>query len=183
MSGRRGIPKPNKKHLLKLSEIGTLRREAIIRLTRKHHITNINQLQKLLEQEGFFVTRPTIARDCQKANVIRSEIEPGSKKYAYIHVPWVSGDENLRDEMPQSLVLETLRSDLYYFHSTVYRVNNIIVVNCDAGGGYAIRRSLSSVNWPQMASVIGDYCTVWCLCNNLADAELVLARLQVMAAG
>lgn len=181
MTKRPQLVNPTKRAVLTTAEIARLRRETMIRLTKQHQVTSVKHMKNLLEKEGFFVALDTISMDFVRANIIRLRSEPNSKTWVYSHVPWVDGDEKLRGELSQSLVEETVRSDLYYFHATPFRIGNVVVVNCDASGGYAIRRSLSSLNWPHIASVIGDFATVWCLCSNIADAELVLRRLQVMS--
>ncbi len=140
---------------------------AILEIISQNEIANQEELTKFLIERGVDVSQPTVSRDINELNLIKTENENGKTVY-------VKSTENNKSVLSNKINIfkqSTLSIDA---------ANNLIVVKTLSGHANAVALVIDEMNFSQvLGSVAGDD-AVLIVAKTNEEAEFVVENLKAL---
>ena len=144
----------------------TERLQAILRLIREHPISRQEELQTLLNAEGYEVTQATISRDIRELCLVKAATDEG---YRYVSSHSDRYDPKVKERF------ETI------FRESVLAVDfagHIVMVKCYSGMANAACQVFDSMQWKNVVGSLSGDDTFLVLVRSERDAKNISAELE-----
>ena len=141
------------------------RHAKILELIQNHTVTTQEELQSLLEANGFYATQATISRDIQELHLIK--IAGKVKKYKYA---FIDKRENFIPDKIVNLFKEILVS--------ITCVNNLIVIKTLSGNASAAGMVVDRMNFSEILGCVAGDDTLLIITKSNSDAEMVIKEFK-----
>lgn len=143
----------------------TKRQSKILELIRKKDIETQEELQAVLEQEGFVTTQATISRDIRELKLTKISTGNGRQKYATLH----DNVEDLSEKYVRVLRDGFVSMDM---------AQNILVIKTVAGMAGAVCASLDAMNIYEIVGSIAGDDTIMCAIRTTEDTVAIMKKLR-----
>ncbi len=143
------------------------RLKTIARLIEERPISTQEELQSLLQQNGFSVTQATVSRDIKELGLAKLVGEDGS--YRYVISP-AKSSETVQEQF------------ITIFRQAVIGISlcgNLVILKCHTGTGNAACAALDSLNIQKIAGTIAGDDTIFCAVQE-QDGPAVVELLNNM---
>ena len=142
----------------------TKRQSKILELIRKNDIETQEELQAILEKEGFVTTQATISRDIRELKLTKIA-SGGKQKYATIH----DNAEVLSEKYVRVLKEGYISMDM---------AQNILVIKTVAGMAGAVCASLDAMQLYEIVGSIAGDDTIMCAIRSVDDTIALMKKLR-----
>ena len=137
----------------------TLRHKKILDIVNNRHVTTQEELQKILEDDGFVATQATISRDIKDLRLIKALSPNGSYYYTTPHEKITATLElNIN-----TVFLESIKS--------VDGTGCFVVVKCFSGMANAVCASIDNGKWTGLVGTIAGDDTIFLLLRTEEQAK------------
>ncbi len=140
----------------------------ILQLIAEHSIDTQEELLRLLQEDGLFVTQATVSRDIKELRLIKSQNSDGTYRYS------TAGKEQIND---MSFKFHAIFSESVY---DIDFANNMIVVKCYTGMANAACASLDAIAWNGVVGTIAGDDTIFILMRDNQGADDFTKQLKKM---
>ncbi len=143
----------------------TKRQSKILELIRKNDIETQEELQAVLEGEGFFTTQATISRDIRELKLTKIATSGGKQKYATLN----DNVEDLSEKYVRVLRDGFVAMDM---------AQNILVIKTVAGMAGAVCASLDAMHLHEIVGSIAGDDTIMCAIRTTEDTVAIMKKLR-----
>ena len=143
----------------------TKRQSKILELIRKSDIETQEELQAVLESEGFLTTQATISRDIRELKLTKISTANGRQKYATLH----DGVEDLSEKYVRVLRDGFISMDM---------AQNILVIKTVSGMAGAVCASLDAMHLNEIVGSIAGDDTIMCAIRSTEDTLSIMKKLR-----
>ena len=143
----------------------TQRQSKILELIRKKDIETQEELQAVLEKEGFMTTQATISRDIRELKLMKIATANGRQKYATLH----DSVEDLSEKYVRVLRDGFVSMDM---------AQNILVIKTVAGMAGAVCASLDAMHLNEIVGSIAGDDTIMCAIRTTEDTLSIMKKLR-----
>ena len=143
----------------------TKRQSKILELIRKKDIETQEELQAILEVEGFVTTQATISRDIRELKLTKIATSNGKQKYATLH----DGVEDLSEKYVRVLRDGFISMDM---------AQNILVIKTVSGMAGAVCASLDAMHLHEIVGSIAGDDTIMCAIRTTDDTIALMKKLR-----
>ena len=143
----------------------TKRQSKILELIRKNDIETQEELQAMLEKEGFVTTQATISRDIRELKLTKIATVGGKQKYATIH----DNAEILAEKYVRVLREGYISMDM---------AQNILVIKTVSGMAGAVCASLDAMHLHEIVGSIAGDDTIMCAVRTIEDTVALMKKLR-----
>lgn len=143
----------------------TKRQSKILELIRKKDIETQEELQAVLEKEGFLTTQATISRDIRELKLTKISTANGRQKYATLH----DGVEDLSEKYVRVLRDGFISMDM---------AQNILVIKTVPGMAGAVCASLDAMHLNEIVGSIAGDDTIMCAIRTTEDTLSIMKKLR-----
>lgn len=148
----------------------TKRQSKILELIRKKDIETQEELQAILESEGFVTTQATISRDIRELKLTKIATANGKQKYATLH----DNVEDLSEKYVRVLRDGFVSMDM---------AQNILVIKTVAGMAGAVCASLDAMHIHEIVGSIAGDDTIMCAIRTTEDTIAIMKKLRKIIEG
>ncbi len=145
----------------------TRRHAKILELINAHPVETQEELQKLLENEGYRVTQATVSRDIKELRLVKTPDPNGGYCYGV-----AKGNPPAISAKFHSIFSEAVINVQY--------AQNIVVVHCISGMAQAACAAMDSLHWKQVIGTLAGEDTFICIVTSERDAEDLVLELNRM---
>lgn len=145
------------------------RLELIIKLVSENVVSTQEELQELLEKNGYRVTQATVSRDINELALIKTCTANGVYKYS---VPTLTKNFIFDNAALNSLITDGVVS--------VDHAMNTVVVKCHIGMAQAVCARLDSLELENVVGTIAGDDTIFILMRTERDASRLLKELEML---
>ena len=141
------------------------RHAKILELIQNHTVTTQEELQSLLEANGFFATQATISRDIREMNLVKAATTTG---YRYVS----SRNESFNPKTQGRF--ETI------FHESVLEVDyagHVVLVKCYSGMANAACEVFDALQWKNVVGTLSGDDTFLIVARSERDAKTICSEL------
>lgn len=143
----------------------TKRQSKILELIRKKDIETQEELQAVLEKEGFVTTQATISRDIRELKLTKIADSSGKQKYAALN----ENVENLSEKY-----VRVLRDGFV----SMEMAQSILVIKTVSGMAGAVCASLDAMHLHEIAGSIAGDDTIMCAIRSSEEAVTLMKKLR-----
>ena len=143
----------------------TKRQSKILELIRKNDIETQEELQAVLEKEGFLTTQATISRDIRELKLTKIATGNGKQKYATLN----DNVEDLSEKYVRVLRDGFVSMDM---------AQNILVIKTVAGMAGAVCASLDAMHLHEIVGSIAGDDTIMCAIRTTEDTVAIMKKLR-----
>lgn len=143
----------------------TKRQSKILELIQKKDIETQEELQAILEQEGFVTTQATISRDIRELKLTKIATSGGKQKYATLH----ENTEILSEKYVRVLKDGYVSMDM---------AQNILVIKTVSGMAGAVCASLDAMHLHEIVGSIAGDDTIMCAIRSTEDTIALMKKLR-----
>ena len=145
------------------------RLELIIKLVSENVVSTQEELQELLEKNGYRVTQATVSRDINELALIKTCTANGVYKYS---VPTLTKNFIFDNAALNSLITDGVVS--------VDHAMNTVVIKCHIGMAQAVCARLDSLELENVVGTIAGDDTIFILMRTERDASRLLKELEML---
>ena len=143
----------------------TKRQSKILELIRKKDIETQEELQAILEREGFVTTQATISRDIRELKLTKIATSNGRQKYSTLY----DNVENLSEKYVRVLRDGFVSMDM---------AQNILVIKTVSGMAGAVCASLDAMHLQEIVGSIAGDDTIMCAIRTTEDTIALMKKLR-----
>jgi len=150
-----------------------VRQRAILSVIAARPIHSQEELQHLLEQQGYEVTQATISRDIKELGLMKIPLKNGNghaAQFKYVE-PGVGASQNYASRLHR-FVAELVTS-------IKGSVNNI-VLRTPPGSAMMLASAIDSAEWPEVLGTIGGDDTVLVIIDKPESLSMIMQRFKDM---
>lgn len=156
---------------MKHADLPKARRQArITELVATHVVTSQTELRRMLANEGFEVTQPTLSRDLMELRAVRVRRADGAVAYAIT-------DDSAFDMPEGNSRLAKLCSDLLL---RAEASGNLVVVRTPAGAAQYFASAMDRAGWDDVLGCVAGDDTVLLVTRDVAGGDVVAERLLTL---
>lgn len=143
----------------------TKRQSKILELIHKEDIETQEELQAVLESEGFVATQATISRDIRELKLTKIATSGGKQKYAALN----DNAEDLSEKYVRVLRDGFVSMDM---------AQNILVIKTVSGMAMAVAAALDAMDCHEIVGSIAGDDTIMCAVRTVDDTAALMERLR-----
>ena len=150
-----------------------VRQRAILSLIAARPVHSQEELQHLLEQQGYECTQATISRDIKELGLMKVALKNGNgqtAQFKYVE-PGVGASQNYASRLHR-FVAELVTS--------IKGSSNNIVLRTPPGSAMMLASAIDSAEWPEILGTIGGDDTVLAIVDKPENLAVIMQRFKDM---
>jgi transcriptional regulator of arginine metabolism len=151
----------------------TTRQRAILSLIAARPVHSQEELQHLLEQQGYECTQATISRDIKELGLMKVPLKNGNgsaQQFKYVE-PGVGATQNYTSRLHR-FVAELV--------TNIKGSANNIVLRTPPGSAMMLASAIDSAEWPEILGTIGGDDTVLVIIDKPENLAMIMQRFKDM---